>query len=92
MDIQMPVMSGHDAIKEIRKGTDAAAQTPIIALTANATPEAMFAVLDAGADAYMTKPVKLDALYEKMLELLGHARRRGAAAAGASFSPPVSGG
>ena len=91
MDIQMPVMSGHDAIQEIRKGTGAAARTPIIALTANATPEAMFAVLDAGADAYMTKPVKLDALYEKILELLGQAQRHGAAPARGAISPSASG-
>jgi signal transduction histidine kinase/CheY-like chemotaxis protein len=92
MDLQMPVMSGYDAILAIRQDPGPSSRTPIIALTANATPEAMFSVLEAGADAYMTKPVKLDALYEKMLELLGHARRRGAAAAGASVSPPVSGG
>jgi signal transduction histidine kinase/CheY-like chemotaxis protein len=92
MDIQMPVMSGFEAIQEIRKRTDAAARTPIIALTANATPEAMFSVLEVGADAYMTKPVKLDALYEKIIELLGRTQPRPEGGAPAALSPPASGG
>ena len=70
MDIQMPVVSGDTAIRRIRARKDARARVPIIALTANATPEAMLAVLSAGADAYMTKPVRLDALYTKIVELV----------------------
>jgi signal transduction histidine kinase/CheY-like chemotaxis protein len=70
MDIQMPVVSGDAAIRQIRAGTGTAAHVPIIALTANATPEAMVAVLSAGADAYMTKPVRLDALYDQIATLV----------------------
>jgi signal transduction histidine kinase/ActR/RegA family two-component response regulator len=69
MDIQMPVMSGYTAIEKIRAAENGATRLPIIALTANATPEAMVSVLDVGADAYMTKPVRLDALYDKIVEL-----------------------
>ena len=71
MDIQMPVVSGDEAIRRIRAGTAEVARVPIIALTANATTEAMVAVLAAGADAYMTKPVRLDALYDQIARLIG---------------------
>jgi signal transduction histidine kinase/ActR/RegA family two-component response regulator len=71
MDIQMPVVSGDTAIRQIRAGGGDIARVPIIALTANATPEAMVAVLAAGADAYMTKPVRLDALYDQIAKLTG---------------------
>ena len=69
MDIQMPVMNGFDAIKQIRLEPNFD-NTPIIALTALAMESDRQKCLDSGADEYITKPVKLQALSQKIQTLL----------------------
>jgi CheY-like chemotaxis protein len=59
MDVQMPVMDGHEATRQLRSAGFA---NPIIALTANATAENCRKCLDAGCNDYMTKPFKLSKL------------------------------
>lgn len=54
MDMQMPVMNGLEAVKELRKHNY---QHPIIALTANSTVEDRDACLNAGCDGFVSKPV-----------------------------------
>jgi hypothetical protein len=61
MDIQMPLMSGLEAIKEIRADTDVAT-IPIIALTALAMPGDKEHCLQVGADEYLSKPVSMKKL------------------------------
>ncbi|HID99870.1 MAG TPA: hybrid sensor histidine kinase/response regulator [Thiotrichaceae bacterium] len=61
MDIQMPVMSGLDAIREIRADPDIA-EIPIIALTALAMQGDKERCLQAGANDYLSKPVNLKEL------------------------------
>ena len=61
MDIQMPVMDGLAAIRQIRTNPDFTA-TPIVALTALAMPGDRERCLAAGATEYMSKPVSLKAL------------------------------
>lgn len=59
MDVNMPVMNGLEAIKLYRFSTTGSAERlPIIALTADATPEAARRCMDAGADACVTKPIE----------------------------------
>jgi PAS domain S-box-containing protein len=59
MDMQMPVMDGLDAVREIRarEAATGAARTPIIMLTANARPEHVAASREAGADLHLEKPI-----------------------------------
>ncbi len=75
MDIQMPVMDGLAAIREIR--SDAAMRTvPIVALTALAMPGDRERCLAEGATDYMSKPVSLKALAELVARLVpGNAAR-----------------
>ncbi|MES2265565.1 MAG: response regulator [Bacteroidota bacterium] len=71
MDLQMPVMNGFDASKEIRKMTDPAkANVPIIALTASALFDIRDQVTSAGMNDYVAKPFKPDELMEKIQNLV----------------------
>lgn len=65
MDIQMPVMDGYEATRELRKS---GANIPIIALTANAFPEDKERALNSGMQGHLSKPVSVDQL-QKMLAL-----------------------
>jgi CheY-like chemotaxis protein/HPt (histidine-containing phosphotransfer) domain-containing protein len=56
MDIQMPVMDGMEATAVIRKDIDK--NIPIIALTANAIKGDNDKCIDAGMNAYLSKPFK----------------------------------
>jgi CheY-like chemotaxis protein len=69
MDIQMPDLDGYTAIGRIRQ-LEECATIPIIALTALAMPLDRQKCLDAGADRYVTKPVKLSQLVMTIEQLL----------------------
>ena len=63
MDIQMPVMNGYEATKEIRRSSHELAKTiPIIAMTANAFSEDIQHSLAAGMNAHVSKPVEMTVL------------------------------
>jgi len=63
MDVQMPVMNGHDAARAIRAlPRDDAGSIPIIAMTANAFTEDEKASMDAGMNAHVAKPLDLGLL------------------------------
>lgn len=61
MDIQMPVLDGLGAIKQIRSNIDIR-HIPIVALTSLAMKSDHDKCLQAGADEFLTKPVKLSHL------------------------------
>jgi two-component system, sensor histidine kinase len=62
MDMHMPVMDGTDSARQIRALALPCNQVPIIALTANAMPEARQEALDAGMNDFLVKPVRYEDL------------------------------
>ena len=69
MDMQMPVMSGIEATKIIRKELNP--KIPIIALTANAIKGDNDRCIAAGMNDYISKPFDVDVLYQKIAKLIG---------------------
>jgi signal transduction histidine kinase/CheY-like chemotaxis protein len=79
MDVQMPVMDGLMATRKIReRETETRSHVPVIALTARAMQEDESICLEAGMDAYLSKPLQCDDLLRTLDELT--ASQEGAAA------------
>ena len=71
MDIQMPKMDGYEAAKQIRALDDKKkANTPIVAVTANAFEEDRQTALEAGMNGHLAKPYDIPAIMETLTELL----------------------
>ncbi|MDR0857784.1 MAG: response regulator [Oscillospiraceae bacterium] len=72
MDIQMPVMNGLEATREIRRNTDRpdARTIPIAAMSANAFDEDMRISVESGMNGYITKPVDNVKLFELLNALI----------------------
>ncbi|MEL6476542.1 MAG: response regulator [Pseudomonadota bacterium] len=66
MDLEMPVMSGFDALQAIRD-LEAAPNCPCFALTAHATAEIRRRCEMAGFDAFLTKPID----FKELINVLG---------------------
>ncbi len=67
MDVQMPVMDGYTATKEIRNiSNPSIAQIPIIAMTANAFDEDKQKCAEAGMNAHLSKPLDLEMLMQEL--------------------------
>jgi CheY-like chemotaxis protein len=74
MDMQMPVMGGLEATRQIR-AIEKLRAIPIIAMTANAFIEDRNACLDAGMNDFVTKPVMPELLYETMHRWLNDSKK-----------------
>ncbi|MDY4668602.1 MAG: ATP-binding protein [Oliverpabstia sp.] len=71
MDIQMPIMNGHDATREIRKLSRPDAKTiVIVAMTANAFAEDVQKALSAGMNGHVAKPVDMKLLCNTLAGLM----------------------
>ena len=88
MDMQMPVMDGYSATREIRKWQSerAMAPVPIIALTASALKEDVQRSLEAGCDQHVAKPVRKATLLAAIRDIM---KRPGGAAATTWPSTPA---
>lgn len=73
MDVQMPVMDGHEATRRIRawEAEQGRAPVPIIALTAHAIREEVDKSAAAGCTAHLTKPIKKATLLDTIRRYLG---------------------
>ncbi len=72
MDMQMPVMDGYAATREIRRWQSerAMAPVPIIALTASALKEDVQRSLEAGCDLHVAKPVRKATLLAAIRDII----------------------
>jgi signal transduction histidine kinase/DNA-binding response OmpR family regulator len=68
MDVQMPEMDGLEASRRIVAKWPAKARPRIVAMTANAMQGDREACLGAGMDDYVTKPIRVDALVQALLD------------------------
>ena len=67
MDVQMPVMNGYEATRQIRALTDPALSgITILAITANAFDEDRKKVLECGMDGFLSKPIIIEELIDTL--------------------------
>lgn len=72
MDIQMPVMSGEEALREIREKERAtSSRQPVIALTAYSLNDDRRRFREAGFDGYLSKPLETGELIQELQRVLG---------------------
>lgn len=69
LDINLPGRDGYDVLAELR-AEDSTRDIPTIAISANAMPRDLARGAEAGFDAYLTKPLNVKALLEKVDEIL----------------------
>ena len=71
MDVQMPVMNGYEATKEIRRMENQVhASIPIIAMTANAFEEDKQEALRSGMNGHIAKPIDMEILFGVLRQIL----------------------
>lgn len=71
MDVQMPIMNGYEATKEIRKLSDKKLSSiPIFAMTANTFEEDKQEALRCGMNGHIAKPIDVEKLFEVLDKIL----------------------
>jgi CheY-like chemotaxis protein len=69
MDLQMPVMDGYSACRQIRKFVDNTATIPVIGVSASTMPDIVNKAKEAGMNGFLRKPFTPDQLAEKIKEV-----------------------
>jgi len=69
LDMMMPEMDGYEAMRMIREDAELS-DVPVIAVTAQAMPGDRERCLNAGANAYITKPIDVDKLMAVLQEFI----------------------
>ena len=75
MDVQMPVMDGYTATREIRNSASPYKDLPIIAMTAHALSSQRQQCLDAGMNDHVTKPFDPDVLFAVLVKWITPGQR-----------------
>ena len=71
MDVQMPIMDGYEATRQIRAlENPALAGIPILAMTANAFEEDKKNALDCGMNGFLSKPIIMEELVHELQKIL----------------------
>ena len=77
LDINLPDIDGYEVARRLRASTKTElAYIPIVALTANAMKDDAQKALNAGCNAYMSKPINIQTLLEQVRQLT-HKEARG---------------
>jgi len=76
LDLMMPAMNGLDVLDRI---VEAAPETDVILITGQYSPESAVEAIRRGASDYITKPINLSVLREKVAKLVAEAEQRQAA-------------
>ncbi len=79
LDLQMPRLSGEGVLAQMRRDSERLRAMPVLVVTANATKDTADRVRRLGADGFVTKPFKLDAILSDVRRLLTDGRRSVAA-------------
>ena len=69
MDIQLPGISGIDALRQLRADPNTA-RIPVVALTASVTPTDRSAISAAGFNAFISKPISLKEFIDTVKRLV----------------------
>lgn len=75
MDMALPEMDGWDATKQIRNDPETA-HIPMVALSAHTLPRERQRAIDAGVDAYLSKPFDANQFIALIESTLGHSKGR----------------
>ncbi|WP_286965165.1 response regulator [Methylobacterium sp.] len=78
MDVEMPVMDGRTAIRQIRALAGPARTVPIIAMTAHVLPDQVAGLLAVGANDHIGKPFNRESLRALVERNLAASRRKAA--------------
>ena len=70
LDLHLPDGTGRDVLDALRAG-DETAHVPVVIVSADATPARIKELLEAGASAYVTKPIVIDELFCAIDDALG---------------------
>jgi DNA-binding response OmpR family regulator len=76
-DLMMPAMNGFRLVQEVRDLPPPKGRTPILLISSNQNEQDMVRCLAAGADDYMTKPISVQVLVERLWRLFERSRRAG---------------
>lgn len=71
MDLQMPEMDGYEAVTRIREGASANRAVPIVAMTADASPQTRERCLALGINEVITKPIRRRPFLASVAQWLG---------------------
>jgi len=76
MDMDLPVLNGWDATRKLRADPEIR-NIPVIALTAHALPADRERAMEAGCDAYQSKPIEFADLLSKIEQFSGKGGQNG---------------